>query len=94
MRGKTALPNAAKSLSTLRERSIPFILLTNGGGYPERERAEFLSKELEVQINTEEIIQSHTPFQDMHDHKDGNALIVGGEYANARSVAEKYASLI
>lgn len=92
VRGNTALPRAAQALSTLRERSIPFLLLTNGGGYHEEKRASFLSKAIGVHINTQEIVQSHTPFQDMQDYKEGTTLIVGGEYDNARAVAEKYIS--
>ena len=91
VRGNKPLPTATKTLHTLQEREIPFLLLTNGGGYHEERRAEKLTEQLGVPIGPEQVLQSHTPFQDMHEFKDGTTLIVGGDYENAREVAHKYA---
>ncbi len=89
VRGPKALPRATKTLSYLQRSRIPFILLTNGGGYHEEERASKLTKELGVFLDPTMIVQSHTPFADMHELKDKCVLVVGGEYDNCRLVAEK-----
>ena len=91
VRGKTLLRTAPKALTVLHDKKIPFLLLTNGGGYHEEQRAEGLSAQLGVHIAAGQVLQSHTPFQDMQRYKDGNTLTVGGEYENARKVAQKYA---
>jgi len=66
------------------------MLLTNGGGSHERERAKKLSQELEVDITQEMVVQSHSPFEDLHDLKDKTVLVLGGIGDNVRGVAEQY----
>ena len=65
------------------------MLLTNGGGYHEERRADYLSHELGLSIDTSMIVQSHTPFADLDSFKQGNVLVVGGDYDNCRDVANK-----
>jgi len=66
------------------------MLLTNGGGSHESERAKKLSQELEVDITEEMVVQSHSPFEDLHDLKDKTVLVLGGIADNCRKVAEQY----
>ena len=66
------------------------MLLTNGGGSHESERARKLSQELEVDITEEMVVQSHSPFEDLHDLKDKTVLVLGGIGDNCRRVAEQY----
>jgi len=65
------------------------MLLTNGGGTHESERAKKLSEELEVDITDSMIVQSHSPFEDLHDLKDKTVLVLGGIGNNCRQVAEQ-----
>ncbi|KAI9662171.1 MAG: hypothetical protein M1831_002867 [Alyxoria varia] len=93
VRGNEALHKAHETLKYLNSRHIPFLLLTNGGGYHEEERAGKLQQELGIPINADMIIQSHTPFAGLEELKkcdDGAALVVGGEYGNCQAVARKY----
>jgi len=84
------LPRAKEALTYLKTQGIPFILLTNGGGYHEEKRAAALSEELDVEIDPSMVVQSHTPFTLLDEHKGGTVLVVGGEYDNCRPVAQKY----
>ncbi|KAB8356407.1 hypothetical protein FH972_023990 [Carpinus fangiana] len=90
IRGAQRLPHAAQALTYLQRHSIPFILLTNGGGYDEEIRAEKLTEEIGVPLDPSMIVQSHTPFADMDEYKDGCTLVVGGEHDNCRLVAQNY----
>ena len=92
VRGNKALSKAAETLASLRRQRIPFLLLTNGGGYDEERRAEKLTDEIGVQLYAEDIVQSHTPFESMTEYKKKCVLVVGGEYSNCRDVARKYVS--
>ncbi|KAL8708104.1 MAG: hypothetical protein Q9220_006958 [cf. Caloplaca sp. 1 TL-2023] len=99
LRSSSPLPNATKTLRTLQDLRIPFILLTNGGGKHERDRVSELSSLLSVPLSTSMFVQSHTPFADLvHriDKRSGKplrerpVLVVGGEGDRVRKVAEAY----
>ena len=77
-------------MSYLQKERIPFILLTNGGGKTEEERMSDLSKKLDVPLEPNMIIQSHTPFADMKQYHDKTVLVVGGDYDKSQLVAQKY----
>ena len=98
LRGKTPVPGARQALEKLKDRKIPFVLLTNGGGKLEVERAHELSELLETSIPSESLIQGHTSFQDLVDEHqfrgshtlgDGCVLVVGGEGNKCREIAER-----
>lgn len=93
LRSATPIPGAIEALRTLQARRIPFILLTNGGGKHESERVADLSKKLSVPLDTSLFVQSHTPFSRMGDKQDLKhkcVLVVGGDGAKCREVAEAY----
>lgn len=66
------------------------MLLTNGGGYHESERAKHLSNELDIEITEAMIVQSHSPFEEIEDLKDKTVLVLGGIGDSCRGVAEQY----
>lgn len=68
------------------------MLLTNGGGMSESRRARNLGQELRFTFRESQILQSHTPFKDMEEYKDGNVLVCGGTEDKCRAAARKYAS--
>ena len=93
LRSATPIPGATEALQTLQANRIPFLLLTNGGGKHESERVAELSHKLSVPLDTSLFVQSHTPFSDLGDQenlKDKCVLIVGGDGAKCREVAEAY----
>lgn len=94
MRSANAIPHASQTLQFLQRNSIPFILLTNGGGKHESERVKDLSSKLDVNLNTSMFVQSHTPFAELvHGEKnlrDKCIMVVGGEGGRCRDVAEMY----
>ena len=97
LRGSTPLPGASKSLRYLQEHQIPFILLTNGGGKTEAQRVSDLSRYLDVPLDVDMFVQSHSPFvqlvegdeeQELPRLKDENVLVLGGEGNQCRDIAE------
>ncbi|KAI9673091.1 MAG: hypothetical protein M1829_004405 [Trizodia sp. TS-e1964] len=97
LRSKTPLAPAAKALKYLRAHRVPFVLLTNGGGYAEAERARMLAGLLDVPLAEAQVVQAHTPFQTfVRESKHGPpmqrrvVLVVGGAGDRCRAVAESY----
>lgn len=92
MRSAAPIPGASQTLSFLQDQKVPFILLTNGGGKSENERVQDLSKKLELPLDTDMFIQSHTPFAQLARGKGSLAekcvLVVGGDAGKCRKVAE------
>ncbi|KAI1873983.1 uncharacterized protein JN550_003252 [Neoarthrinium moseri] len=88
------IPGATETLRYLQKNDIPFILLTNGGGKHEKDRVAQLSDKLDVELSTENFVQSHTPFQELVHGAEGladkNILITGSDAAKARTIAEAY----
>ncbi|KAG7007662.1 hypothetical protein G7Y79_00008g023000 [Physcia stellaris] len=95
LRSSTPLPGATSSLRYLQAHRIPFILLTNGGGKSEAQRVADLSRHLDVPLDVDMFVQSHTPFAQLVEGtetlprlKDENILVLGGEGNECRDVAE------
>ncbi|KAJ4483675.1 HAD hydrolase [Lentinula aciculospora] len=96
MGGLEPLPKARNALRILNgdnplKIKIPYILLTNGGGHTEYERAHKLSSRLDVQISPSQIVQAHTILKDYVDqYADKAILCLGGNGDTMRRVAESY----
>ncbi|KAK7972815.1 HAD-superfamily subfamily IIA hydrolase [Apiospora saccharicola] len=88
------IPGATETLRYLQEHQIPFILLTNGGGKHEKDRVADLSSKLNVELSTDNFVQSHTPFQELVHGPEGlqdkNILITGSDADKSRKIAETY----
>ncbi|ETS84968.1 hypothetical protein PFICI_02993 [Pestalotiopsis fici W106-1] len=88
------IPGATETLKYLQKNNIPFILLTNGGGKHEKDRVAQLSEKLDVELSTDNFVQSHTPFQELVHGNEGlgdkNILITGSDAAKSRTIAEAY----
>ncbi|CAH0056965.1 unnamed protein product [Clonostachys solani] len=85
------IPGATETLEFLQKEHIPFILLTNGGGKHETERVQELSKRLQVQLSTNNFIQSHTPFRQLaSDLQNKNVLVTGSNAEKIRGIAKQY----
>ncbi|KAK5679550.1 hypothetical protein LTS10_008371 [Elasticomyces elasticus] len=92
LRSSNPIPGAHDALTYLQRNRIPFILLTNGGGKSETERVEELSQKLDVELNVDMFVQSHTPFAEMHEYKDKTVLVVGGDHDKCQRVATDHYS--
>ncbi|KAL1920027.1 uncharacterized protein VTP21DRAFT_1173 [Calcarisporiella thermophila] len=96
LKGDRVLPEAKKVLRGLSgessgRRRIPFILLTNGGGVTEEEKASELSEKLGIRISPSELVLSHSPMcQLASDFRNKNVLVVGGAGRACQTVAKKY----
>lgn len=90
IKGSKAIESAHPALQLLQERQVPWILMTNGGGVSEQSRAERLSKTVNIPVEVEQIIQSHTPLRLLPDIGNKTALVVGGEKDACRAVARDY----
>ncbi|TDH69601.1 hypothetical protein CCR75_002573 [Bremia lactucae] len=65
IRGGHELPGAKRVLQSLRANKVPHIFLTNGGGCMESLKAEKLSSILNLPINPQHMILSHTPMREL-----------------------------
>ncbi|KAG0047853.1 hypothetical protein BGZ83_007187 [Gryganskiella cystojenkinii] len=91
IKGKQVLPQTRRALDLLQENNVPYILLTNGGGMRESEKADQLSKKLGLKISPDQLIVSHSPMRALAPrYKDSNVMIVGGLGSSCRHVAEDY----
>lgn len=91
VRGKAPIPRARAALRKLREQSVPFILLTNGGGLTEAAHAEGVGQRLGLKIEEEQFVQSHTPFKMHVDKYKGKwVLVLGGSRDLIKKLAVAY----
>eukprot|EP00127_Corallochytrium_limacisporum_P003634 Clim_evm22s151 gene=Clim_evmTU22s151 len=88
VRGHDPIPRARDALIMVKEHQCPFILLTNGGGVTEGEKAEQISRYLDVEITPEQVVQSHTPMQMYTKYYDHDVLVLG--QGKIKEVAESY----
>ncbi|KAL9642752.1 hypothetical protein ABK040_009829 [Willaertia magna] len=84
LRGQTAIEGAKETIISLKKKNIPFVCLTNGGGFLEEKKCESVNEilglnTLQYKIEPNQMILSHTPFQDLvPQYINSNVLIVGG----------------
>ncbi|KAJ2556521.1 hypothetical protein EV175_001953 [Coemansia sp. RSA 1933] len=96
VRGKQALDEGKRALAMLNGdnalgKRIPFVLLTNGGGVPEEEKAADISDRLGVEIRADQIILAHSPMQSLvAEYADKHVLIVGGAGRRCADIARMY----
>ncbi|KAK0551446.1 hypothetical protein OC846_002025 [Tilletia horrida] len=82
--GLNVLPAALRAFDMINganplNRPIPFLLLTNGGGYSEQERAIRLSKDFGFDIPADRIVQAHTVMKSLTSmYADSPILCLGG----------------
>ena len=91
IRGAETVESAPSVLQGLRDRDVPFMLMTNGGGYHESTRAKKLTERFGVPIDDDQIIQSHTPMRELvSKYKDDPVLLVGKRYEHLIHLAKEY----
>ncbi|OWZ20574.1 HAD hydrolase protein [Phytophthora megakarya] len=89
IRGGHELPKAKRVLESLRSNNVPHIFLTNGGGCMEEDKAKNLSKVLDLTINPEHMILSHTPMREIAEAYGDKRVLIMGSY-DVWNVAKRY----
>ncbi|KAH3686632.1 hypothetical protein WICPIJ_002382 [Wickerhamomyces pijperi] len=90
IKGDKPIPGASTALQLLQDRQIPWILMTNGGGISEESRAERLTSQLQLPIDVEQIVQSHTPLRSLPGKEEQTVLVIGGVADLSRKVGQGY----
>ena len=101
----TPITSISKVLATLIKRKIPYLLLTNGGGVTEADKAVALSERFGVSVRPENVQLSHTPMRNLlhegsassffsggsqREIEDGKAILAVGKPGSAVPVLESY----
>lgn len=93
-KGSRALPEAQRALDILHNTHngkprMPIAYLTNGGGMTEHDRSKQLSSMFGIQIDSKQMILSHSPFRDLLPlFHDKPVLVVGR--SQSQQVASHY----
>ncbi|KAL9416106.1 hypothetical protein AB3S75_039325 [Citrus x aurantiifolia] len=90
--GNTPIGGSNKALKRLYQHSgdlrIPYIFLTNGGGFRESKRATELSKLLGVNILPCQVVQGHSPFKQLFNRFENEFIVAVGKGEPAAVMAE------
>ncbi|XP_057309288.1 haloacid dehalogenase-like hydrolase domain-containing 5 [Hydractinia symbiolongicarpus] len=78
VRGRKVIPCAKEAIRKLELRDIPIIYLTNGGCETEEKKAQYLQRQIGVQIDPGQVVLSHSPLRilDILHHKH---VVVSGQ---------------
>ena len=78
LRGKKVLPRAADAVMRLVQTRTPFIIMSNGGGVTELDKAKELSEKLNISVDPRQILLAHTPLRSIvPEFSDKNVLLLG-----------------
>ncbi|KAH9661123.1 Hydrolase family protein / HAD-superfamily protein [Citrus sinensis] len=90
--GNTPIGGSNKALKRLYQHSgdlrIPYIFLTNGGGFRESKRATELSKLLGVNILPCQVVQGHSPFKQLFNRFENEFIVAVGKGEPAAVMAD------
>ncbi|KAJ2733374.1 hypothetical protein IW152_003112 [Coemansia sp. BCRC 34962] len=96
VRGRRALDEGRRALQMLSGdnrlgRRIPFVLLTNGGGVSEADKASSVSRLLGVEVRPEQVVLAHSPMRSLaRKYSQKHVLVVGGEQGRCADIARAY----
>ncbi|KAJ2908659.1 hypothetical protein GGI21_002666, partial [Coemansia aciculifera] len=96
VRGKRALDEGRRALQMLSgdnrlRMRIPFVLLTNGGGVSEADKAADISRLVGVDIQAEQIVLAHSPMRALASrYAQKHVLVVGGKQSRCAHIARAY----
>ncbi|EEF32142.1 uncharacterized protein YKR070W isoform X2 [Ricinus communis] len=92
LRGESPIGASPRALQRLYHPSgalrIPFIFLTNGGGFRESKRAMELSTLLGVHISPLQVVQGHTPFKQLVNRFENEFVVAVGKGEPAAVMSE------
>ncbi|KAK8805881.1 hypothetical protein WA158_002537 [Blastocystis sp. Blastoise] len=80
LKGKQLIPRSDDAIRFLQDKKIPFCFMTNGGGLLESDRIHFLEEKLHTHLDPNQIIQSHTPMQELlSQYRNKKILVLGSK---------------
>ncbi|KAJ4836590.1 hypothetical protein Tsubulata_043492 [Turnera subulata] len=92
LRGESPIGASQQALRRLYNHSgelaIPYVFLTNGGGFRESERALELSKLLGVHVSPLQVLQGHTPFKQLVSRFENELVVAVGKGEPAAVMSE------
>ncbi|PON62379.1 HAD-superfamily hydrolase, subfamily IIA, CECR [Parasponia andersonii] len=95
LRGETPIGGSPQALRRLYHHDvysgalkIPYIFLTNGGGFRESKRALELSDLLGVHISPSQVVQGHSPFKQLVDRFENELVVAVGKGEPAAVMSE------
>ncbi|XVE79693.1 hypothetical protein DITRI_Ditri14bG0078400 [Diplodiscus trichospermus] len=92
LRGNTPIGGAPQALRRLYDDfgilKIPFVFLTNGGGFRESKRAAELSELLGVKISPSQVLQGHSPFKQLVNRYENELIVAVGKGEPAAVMSE------
>jgi HAD superfamily hydrolase (TIGR01450 family) len=86
--GYEILPGAIEVLSTLKERSVPFVVLTNGSAYPPAEQAAKLRK-LGLPVSDDEMLTPSSVAADLMSKRGVKRALILGSRGVGHALAER-----
>ncbi|KAK0606139.1 hypothetical protein LWI29_034472 [Acer saccharum] len=90
--GHTPIGGSPIALKRLYQNSgdlrIPYIFLTNGGGFRESKRASELSELLDVNIQPSQVVQGHSPFKQLVKRYENEFIVAVGKREPAAVMSE------
>ncbi|KAG7660723.1 uncharacterized protein J8A68_005685 [[Candida] subhashii] len=91
IKGKKIIKEAKPALELLNEYKIPYILMTNGGGVSEKQKADTITEIVGVPISPCQVVQSHTPMKALAvNNTYKRVMVIGGIGDAGRRVAAEY----
>jgi len=103
VRGREVIGNSDKIIAEVLTpmadgKTLPFILLTNGGGFTEEKKAEEINRVLGIEesnfrLEKKHIVQCHTPLSDpalVHKYQDKFVLVSGYDEVLSAALAYGY----
>lgn len=92
LRGDAPIGGSPQALRKLYDDSgvlrIPYIFLTNGGGFRESKRASDLSEVLGVNVSPLQVVQGHSPFKHLVNRYENKLVIAVGKGEPAAVMSE------
>jgi HAD superfamily hydrolase (TIGR01456 family) len=80
VRGGAVIPGASSALKRLVKHNVPFVFVTNGGGWLESTKAKDLEKKLKIPVSEDMVLVSHTPFRELaKEIGERRVLVLGHE---------------
>lgn len=67
---------------------IPYVFLTNGGGFPEAKRACELSQLLDINVSPSQVLQGHSPFKQLVKRFENELVVAVGKGEPAAVMSE------
>ncbi|KAN0047457.1 hypothetical protein ACTA71_001839 [Dictyostelium dimigraforme] len=96
MRDGVIIPDATQALKLLEDKEsgepkIPYIFMTNNGGFTEEEKANKISKVLQYNIQSDKVMVAHTPVKPLAEkYKDSDVLLVSKTHETSKKLADWY----